>query len=192
MIAMSIAPHGVDPFAELSPRLQRAMANAMRRIGAKAHDVARWYAPISPSTTLLRKFKRVGGRTGTVYMHRNKDGTRTGVTLTEFYAANLARMLSPNKRGTRRPLPGMLQASINFTSGGDYAEVFVPSNSPAGSYAKKIHDEKGFSWFERGPGTQAKGPQADAKFIERAIADNQNAFRLQLEGEVRRAIGGQG
>ena len=60
----------------------------------------------------------------------------------------------------------------------DHVSIMVPSNSPAGKYAGYIHDEKGSKWFKRGVGTIAKGPQADEKFIPRAIkAENASIIR---------------
>lgn len=67
--------------------------------------------------------------------------------------------------------------SITFASDDEKAEVFVASNSEAGKYARKIHDDKGLTWWNRGPGTQAKGPQADDRFILRAIADEEPNMR---------------
>lgn len=56
-----------------------------------------------------------------------------------------------------------------FSQGPSYVDIMVPANSAASGYASKIHDQKGRSWQQRGPGTVAKGPQADEKFIARAI-----------------------
>lgn len=75
------------------------------------------------------------------------------------------------KPGAYSGPPGALQQSIKAYADEHLVEIFVPLNSPAGSYAWKMHEEKGRSWKERGPGTVAKGPDADDKFIERALAD---------------------
>ena len=71
-------------------------------------------------------------------------------------------------------MPGGLQNSITMRNTPEQAEIFVPENSPAGKYAVRIHDMKNQpgGWHNRGPGTIAKGAQADEKFIERAINDN--------------------
>jgi hypothetical protein len=82
-------------------------------------------------------------------------------------------------RATSGAKPGGLMRSIAFASDAEKAEVFVASNSEAGKYARRMHDEKGITWWNRGLGTQAKGPQADEKFILRAIKDNEdNALRI--------------
>ena len=52
--------------------------------------------------------------------------------------------------------------------GEDFVSIFVPSNSPGGKYAEKIHDKKGVQWRNRGPRTKQKGADADDKFIFRA------------------------
>ena len=66
--------------------------------------------------------------------------------------------------------------------------VFVASNSQAGRYARRIHDEKGVTWRNRGPGTIAKGARADEKFIERAIKDNVQKFRDFIEHHLNAAL----
>ena len=85
-------------------------------------------------------------------------------------------------------MPGGLMRSISMRSTAALVEVFVPANSPAGSYAFKIHEEKGRTWKERGPGTQARGPQADDKFITRAADDNREKFRQIVDAEISAAI----
>ena len=76
--------------------------------------------------------------------------------------------------------------SISYAVLESSAEVFVPSNSEAGKYARRIHDEKGISWWHRGPGTQAKGAQADALFIERAITDSKPNIQKIIDVEMQR------
>ena len=80
--------------------------------------------------------------------------------------------------------PGVLQDSIKSESDDNSASVFVASNAGAASYAEKIHDGKGKSWLWRGPGTRAKGRQADHKFITRAIKKNAK----QIEDFIFRAV----
>lgn len=77
-------------------------------------------------------------------------------------------------RATSRANPGGLYRSITCEATDDYVDVFVPLDSEAGAYAYRIEMEKGLTWQKRGPGTVAKGAQADAKFIERAIDDLKN------------------
>lgn len=68
--------------------------------------------------------------------------------------------------------PGGLERSIKSESNKTSASVFVASNAEASGYAFKIHSQKGIKWARRGPGTRAKGKQADHMFILRAIKDN--------------------
>jgi len=63
---------------------------------------------------------------------------------------------------------GSLMRSITHEVGVDFVSIFVPSNSPGGKYAEKIHDKKGVDWQNRGPRTKQKGSKADDKFIDRA------------------------
>ena len=78
--------------------------------------------------------------------------------------------LKRKKRTDRRTFtPGGLEKSIEWEVDGDRCLVFVRDNSYAGKYAKRIHDERGVTWRNRGPGTIAKGQQAREKFIERAV-----------------------
>jgi hypothetical protein len=96
--------------------------------------------------------------------------------------------LKRKKRTARRTTPGGLEKSIEYEVKGGTCSVFVASNSYAGKYAKRIHDEKGKSWHKRGPGTIAKGSRADDKFVERAIRDNQDKFLDVFKSELRKAL----
>lgn len=96
--------------------------------------------------------------------------------------------LKRKKRTALRTTPGGLEKSIEYEVKGDTCSVFVASNSYAGKYAKRIHDEKGKSWRKRGPGTIAKGSRADDKFVERAIRDNQDKFLDVFKSELRKAL----
>ena len=101
--------------------------------------------------------------------------------------------LKVQRRSKSQRTPGGLEKSIRgemrFVSGSPEASVFVASTAPAGKYAKRIHDEKGITWWRRGPGTVAKGDQADHKFIERAIKDTQKVFVPIMESEIRKELG---
>jgi hypothetical protein len=85
-------------------------------------------------------------------------------------------------------MPGGLMRSISMRSDSEKAEVFVPSNAPAGKYASKIHDERGSKWRDLGPGSQAKGPQAREKFILRAFVDRQQEITMMVSDEMNKAI----
>jgi len=96
-----------------------------------------------------------------------------------------------NKSGKtkQKVTPGGLQRSIRVMEVNEkYVDIGVPSNSEAGSYARKIHDFKGVDWHNRGVGTVAKGPQADEKFISRAIQTKLSAIRKVFESEIRRVL----
>jgi len=87
-----------------------------------------------------------------------------------------------------RAKPGGLERSISMQVDKTKIEgsVFVALNSDGGKYAKRIHDEKGKTWRKRGPGTIAKGPRADHKFIKRALDDNENNIGAIMADEMRR------
>ena len=48
-------------------------------------------------------------------------------------------------------------------------ELSVPSGSEAGKYAYIIHSLRYVKWWNRGPGTVAKGRQAKELFFDRAV-----------------------
>lgn len=101
----------------------------------------------------------------------------------------LSATLKRKRRTGRKLTPGGLEKSIEYETDGQTCSVFVAANSYAGRYAKRIHDEKGKTWRNRGPGTVAKGARADEKFIERAIRDNGRKFALIIEDELGKALG---
>ena len=105
--------------------------------------------------------------------------------------AQLSATFKRKQRTTRRLTPGGLEKSIEFQQTSmTEGMVFVASNSYAGKYARRIHDEKGVTWRNRGIGTIAKGDRADEKFIARAISDNHSngAFRAIFEDELQKAL----
>ena len=101
------------------------------------------------------------------------------------YSATLKR-----KRRTARKsfTPGGLEKSIEYEVQGDKCSVFVAANSFAGKYAKRIHDERYAKWWDRGPGSIAKGRRAREKFIERAVMENESKFHTIIDEEIRKAI----
>lgn len=102
----------------------------------------------------------------------------------------LSKTLKRKRRTSSRRKPGNLEKSIAYEvlPGNAGCSVFVASNSLAGEYARRIHDEKGKTWWKRGPGTVAKGPQADEKFVERAIRDREPKFLTIIKSEIRKAV----
>lgn len=181
----------IADLARVSSDLPASLGRAMFRVGGLVKKTAVEYAPISPSTTMLRKFLKLGGQAGTTYtLKATRRRQAQDVTLTRFYADRLQRdyYQLDNPRSTTRPSPGGLMRSITFQASAKRVEIFVPANSPAGEYAFRIHEEFGVTWFHRGPGTQAKGPQAREKFIERAITDSGTAIVGIVRDEVSKSI----
>lgn len=112
-------------------------------------------------------------------------------------AAQKARFTRKTRRDTSarrkatahtRAKPGGLERSISMDVNASAIEgaVFVARNAEAGKYAKRIHDEKGSSWQNRGPGTIAKGPRADELFISRALEDNRPKIDAIMAEEMRK------
>jgi hypothetical protein len=97
---------------------------------------------------------------------------------------------SKRKRPTAhtRAKPGGIERSISMETDPSKMEgrVFVAANSEAGKYAGIIHDKKGMDWNNRGPGTIAKGPRADEKFIERALESNRENIDKVIGDELRK------
>jgi hypothetical protein len=168
------------------------VGRALFRIGGLWKRTAVEYAPISPSTTMLKTFKKKmagGGEfANTLYVVGRKGSSGRVIKMTRFYEAKMDMLLSKKPNNTNKPMPGGLMRSITVRSTEHMVEVFVPSNSPAGSYAFKMHEEKGSRWKERGPGTQAKGPKADDKFITRAATDKKGEFIAIINDELNKAI----
>ncbi|MGN0851853.1 MAG: hypothetical protein ACI4Q3_00590 [Kiritimatiellia bacterium] len=140
-----------------------ALKRGLSRIGLIAQRDAKAYAPRSPTNAQ--------------------------------YSATLKR----KKRTSRKMFPGNLEKSIAWEIVGagtpsPGVSVFVASNAYCRSkrgfnYAPKIHDERGHTWHNLGPGSIAKNTSGKVgdKFIERAIADNADAFFRILQDEARKA-----
>ena len=102
------------------------------------------------------------------------------------YSATLKRKRRTARRMTCGGLEKSIQYSVNHANLS--ASVWVASNSYAGKYARRIHDEKGVTWRNRGAGTIAKGFRADDKFIERACRDNEDKFLKILEDAISKEV----
>ena len=140
----------------LARKSHDASQRALNRAVNKVHSTAIKYAPRSPTQAQRRAQNKT-----------KKRGKRKA-------------------DATTRAQPGGLEKSIERRVEGLNAYVYVASNSPAGKYAARIHDGKGKSWRNRGPGTISKGAKADDKFIERAITDeHQNIIKI-IEDEHRK------
>lgn len=92
------------------------------------------------------------------------------------------------RRTKQKSAPGGLERSIVCDIMGDTATIYILQNSAAGKYARRIHDEKGKTWWKRGAGTVAKGNRADEKFIQRALKDNAKAYEAKLAKAVESAL----
>ncbi len=152
---------------------KRAAANGMRRIGHLVQTTAVAYAPKGPTQAELDALRKAE------WVLRGKKPTARQKKAWEK---------RKNPRATSRPKPGGLMRSIGMTWDNTNATIFVAANSEAGKYAYRIHELKGKEWFRRGPGTFAKGPKADEKFITRAIADTRDKQVAILRSEIDKAI----
>lgn len=127
--------------------------------------------------------RRAMARCGLIAVREAKANAPRSPTMKQQSAT-----LKRKKRTARRLLPGGLEKSIEYAASETGCSVFVAANSQAGMYARRIHDEKGVTWRNRGPGTIAKGVRADEKFIERAIRDNVQNFARIVEDETKKAL----
>lgn len=157
---------------------ERGFSEAVKRLVASGADMAK---------SRLRCHQQIGKlvkRTAVDYAP--KSPTRTEKAKTRKTKGKTWR----KARAYATPNPGGLMRSISWEASEDRAAIFIAGNSEAAKYAKKIHDEKGRSWKRRGPGTVAKGPQADEKFIERAVANhrsNGDIVRI-IDAETKRCL----
>ena len=91
------------------------------------------------------------------------------------------------KRKTSSFTSTNLKKSITLELKKDSVEIGVPSNSPAGKYAEKMHDEKGKSW--RQLGNQNDGKATD-KYIFKAFLDKRKEISKELDHMLDQIIKG--
>jgi hypothetical protein len=89
------------------------------------------------------------------------------------------------KRSTSSFTSGSLKSSITTEVKKDSVEIGVPSNSKAGRYAEKIHDEKGKSWKKLG--WQNDGLATD-KYIFKAEEKTKDQYMKAVDGLVDKII----
>jgi hypothetical protein len=118
--------------------------------------------------------KRANFRIATLIRDTSVEYSPRSPTVGDIRKATGRKMAVRKARGYSRPKPGGLERSIDFEATGQDASIFVSSNSEAGMYAFRIHEEKGITWQHRGIGTISKGSKADDDFIVRAIKDKTN------------------
>lgn len=181
MITMQIDVSGLtralEKMQSKPEEVAHVMAQTAFRVGALVHDTAVQYAPIGPPQNIKTQL-------GTIRM------VNLGWSNRRIRNVRKAAKARRSPTASSRPMPGALQDSIQVRCGVDYAEIFVPSNSPAGKYAVRIHDEKNQTWWNRGAGTIMKGPQADEKFITRAIKDKAYECRKIVGDAVAKVMEG--
>lgn len=83
--------------------------------------------------------------------------------------------------------PGGLERSIKAEHGkasnGVFASVFVATNAEGAKYAVKIHDERGKTWQNLGPGSikKSEGRHVADKYIERPRDENIDEYGRLIE-----------
>ena len=104
-----------------------------------------------------------------------ETGVQRGLTSTGFLVQRESRKNAPYR-------DGYLERAIDFNTGKDFVDIFVPVNSYAGKYAKRMHDSE----YNLGEKSRAKGSRAGRLYIKRAIDDNRdkivNEFKAVLRG----------
>ena len=87
-----------------------------------------------------------------------------------------------------RQNPGGLRRSITAQVWeSNEASIFVAANAEGGAYAERIHDERGKSWHNLGPGSRAlagKGFEVGDKFIERAVRNNEGLVERKVQEQL--------
>jgi|LSQX01.1.fsa_nt_gb cell division septum initiation protein DivIVA len=161
-------------FSDFHRDFYRGLDRGAQLVAIKLADEAVKNAPRSPTHEQAEeRYKRMGQVDGKSISRKQRKE---------------ARRLARNMRTAGNP--GGLERSIQ----GEYERskkeirIFVASNSEAGSYAVKMHDEKGITWHNRGAGTIAKGARADHMFIERAIDENESKVAPTLEAAIMQEI----
>ena len=144
-----------------SKTVERALRLTLQDAAREAHRDAIRNAPRSPTAAQARAARKAAWK------------AKHGGSAKGFAKAQAAGKKRRKANSHSRHAPGGLERSIQWRATGrglaQDAEIFVAANAEAGKYAKRIHDEKGKTWKRRGPGTVAKGTQADDKYIRRAV-----------------------
>lgn len=160
---------------EFPAETQRALALANVSIKNETVTLAKLLTPISPT-----KAQYIASLKGRVVVTSKMQSVkvRNPSKNSYPYRQQLVKTRQRVKKTNRTDFhPGQLTSSITGESSTHFARIFVPANSRAGKYAGFIH----FGTYNRGPGTIAKGPQADRLYIQRAIQILQASGRyLQL------------
>lgn len=173
---MSEIDNAREVIASLKLTAQQIGANQYRmlyRMGTLVRDTAREYAPISPDMGTLKAWRHA------------QEGAGKKPRTPAQEAADKGRRKA---NATSRAKPGGLERAVSMKATKDDAEIFVATNSEAGKYAWRIHEEKGKAWKHRGPGTVLKGAKADDKFIWRAMVDNEAKLETIARDQVEKAI----
>ncbi len=187
----TVIVRGADEFMAMMRGIPSAVDGALAKAGARIRMLvisrARLYCPISPTKAQYEATLK-----GRKKVHH--FGEKSGVPIFFDPKTGRVRLGAQGRAGiksTRHDFnPGGLMLSITGESGSWGASIFVPLNSAGGVYANYIHNMKNKEggWRKRGIGTIMKGPQADERFIERAVSDTQEAQRVILLDEGRSAL----
>lgn len=104
-----------------------------------------------------------------------EKGIQRGLDATGFLIQRESKKNAPYR-------DGYLERSIDYKTGRDFVDIFVPMNSPAGKYAKVMHESK----YNLGEKSLTKGGRAGRLYIKRAIDDNRqnivNEFKAVFRG----------
>lgn len=138
---------------------------------------------------VMRRVDRAGDKAGrrfvsvalTEVQNRGRDNAPVGPTKAQYVSE-----LKTGKTKRRDFQTGDLTNAISQEATGDRTQgkVYVPDNVRAGAYAERIHDHKGTKWFKRGPGTRHKGPQADHKYLDRALTGYERTGEMMRDAEA--------
>ena len=156
-----------------------------------AHDDARLRAAIRKLEALPAKAGR-GMKTALQRIGLRVKGTAQAYCPESPTKGQYVRTLKTRKTKRNDFNPGALRNSITSKLEDESVLIYVPSNSPGGKYAEKIHAERGKTWQHLGPGSKAKNVSGNVgdKFIENAGKDEQKNFEREIQGVIADLIRG--
>ena len=131
-----------------------------------------------------RLIKRMFAKIGAIIHGRAKAYAPRSKTKAEYTSTLKG---GTTKRSASSFTVGNLKKSITVEVKPNRVEIGVPSNSPAGKHAEKIHDEKGRSWKKLG--TQNDGKATD-KYIFKAYADSEREIKGELDNMLDNIVKG--
>ena len=119
---------------------------------------------------------------GVIVLKKARDFSPMSMSKSQ-YVSKLKGKKTKRKVFTR----GSLKQSITSEVKDRSVEIGVPSNSKAGAYAEKMHDDRGNSWNKLSIGKQ---PQSTDKYIYKAEEKTKKTYLKEVDKLIDRLIRG--